>query len=77
MHLPDLFDETSMNILFSFPQISTSILLYIHLVLYFEDPMIVSSAIALAKSNNVLMLEKTLLLPVGETKAYGTMSLGT
>lgn len=28
-------------------------------MLYFEDPMIVSSVIALAKSNNVLTCEKT------------------
>lgn len=45
-------------------------------MLYFEDPVIVSSAIALAKSNNVLTREKTLLGPQGETKTYGTMSPG-
>lgn len=43
---------------------------------YFEDPMIVSCAIALAKSNNVLTHENTLLGPLGETKAYGTISPG-
>lgn len=62
--------------MFIFPQISTLILLYIHLLLYFEDPVIVSSAIALAKSNNILTPEENLLGPLGETKAYGTMSLG-
>lgn len=62
MHLPDdLSHEASIHIFVSLPQLSTLILLYIHLTLYFEDPVIVSSAVALAKSNNVLTCEKILL----------------
>lgn len=45
-------------------------------MLYFEDPVTIGPAIALAKSNNVLTHEKTLLGPLGEILAYITMSQG-